>query len=203
MRHGETPWNRQGRVMGRQPVELDAGGRTQVQDAVELARVLQPDLIVTSPLIRARQSAEIIAAGLGGVQVVDEPQIEEVRYGSWEGMTYHQLIEDPAYIDYRKAPLETPMPGGESILDVQKRGVEAVKRQIAANSGKRLLFVSHGDIIRTVLCHFIALDLKYFHRIRVDNATFFGLEISDDFAEVKFLNLLPDPRRAFVAPFKK
>jgi hypothetical protein len=37
----------------------------------------------------------------------------------------------------------------------------------------------------------------------VDNATFFGLEISDDFAEVKFLNLLPDPRRAFVAPFKK
>src|SRR6266478_8149111 len=203
MRHGETPWNRQGRVMGRQPIELDESGRAQIEAAIPLAKTLQLDLVATSPLIRARQSAEIIANGIGGVPIIEEPQIEEVRYGRWEGMTYHQLIDDPEYLAYRKAPLETQMPGGESIYDVQKRGVEAVKRVIAANQLKRVLFVSHGDIIRTIISYFAGLDLKFFNRIRVDNGTFFGLEIIEDFAEVKFMNLIADPGRVFKEPFKK
>ncbi len=79
----------------------------------------------------------------------------------------------------------------------------AVDTAVTAHRGKRILFISHGDIIRTVLCHYMVLDLRHFHRLRVDNATFFGVEISDDFAEVKFLNLLPDPSRAFRSPFPK
>src|SRR5207245_9545642 len=82
MRHGETPWNREGRVMGRNPVELDSHGRAQVASMVDFVRALKPDLIVTSPLVRARQSAEIIAAGLGGgVPIREDPQIAEVEYG--------------------------------------------------------------------------------------------------------------------------
>jgi len=201
MRHGETEWNRQGRVMGRNPIELDQRGRAQVESALSLARMLKPDLIVTSPLVRARQSAEIIARGLGGLEVVDEPQLEEVRYGSWEGMTFPELIVDESYLKYREEPLGNLTPGGESIYDVQRRGVEAVSGAIAANHGRRVLFVSHGDIIRTVLCHFMGLSLEYFRRIRIDNAAFSAVQISDRFAELKFLNLLPDPGRAFVSPF--
>jgi broad specificity phosphatase PhoE len=116
-------------------------------------------------------------------------------------MTYHELIEDEHYVRYRKAPLEHPTPGGETIPEVQARGVAAVTRIIEANTGRRVLFVSHGDIIRTLLCHFMGLELKYFHRIRVDNATFSALQINGNFAELKFLNLMPDPGRAFVSPF--
>jgi hypothetical protein len=47
----------------------------------------------------------------------------------------------------------------------------------------------------------MGLDLKFFHRIRIDNATFSGLQINGNFAEVKFLNLMPDPGRAFISPF--
>ncbi len=118
-------------------------------------------------------------------------------------MTYHQLVKDERYIAYRKAPLESATPGGETIRQVQQRGVAAVDAAVTAHRGKRILFISHGDIIRTVLCHYLVLDLRHFHRLRVDNATFFGVEISDDFAEVKFLNLLPDPSRAFRSPFPK
>ncbi len=202
-RHGETAWNREGRVMGRQPVELDELGRAQVESSLPLARMLKPDLILSSPLVRARQSAEILAAGLGGIEIVDEPLLEEVRYGKWEGMTYHELINDESYIEYRKAPLENLTPGGETIGQVQARGVSAVKQALVWNSGRRLLLVSHGDIIRTVLCHFMGLELRHFHRIRVDNSAFFGIEVSDDFAEIKFSNLLPDPSRAFLPPFKE
>jgi broad specificity phosphatase PhoE len=201
MRHGETAWNREGRVMGRNPIELDEHGRLQVQAAIPFARQINPELIVTSPLARARQSAEIIAAGLRGIAVTEDPQLSEVLYGRWEGMVYDDLVKDPDYEHYRDRPLDTPTPGGETIAQVQSRGVEAVLRAIGANRSRRILFVSHGDIIRTVLCHFMRLELEHFRRIRVDNATFSALQLIGDFAEVKFLNLLPDPNRAFVAPF--
>ncbi|MFZ1886966.1 MAG: histidine phosphatase family protein [Candidatus Binataceae bacterium] len=201
MRHGETSWNRSGRVMGRNPIELDAEGRAQVERAVPFARELAIDLIVSSPLPRARQSAEIIAAGIGSIAVSEDPELSEVQYGRWEGMVFDDLIKDPEYVHYRERPLDHPTPGGETILHVQTRGVEAISRAIGANPGKRILFVSHGDIIRTVLTHFMGLDLAQFRRLRIDNATFSGFQLAGDFAEIKFLNLLPDPGRAFVAPF--
>ncbi|HZC46789.1 MAG TPA: histidine phosphatase family protein [Candidatus Acidoferrum sp.] len=201
MRHGETAWNREGRVMGRNPVELDEDGRAQVAASIPFARLMKPELIVTSPLPRARQSAEIIAAGVGGVPIAEDPQLSEVQYGRWEGMVYDDLVEDADYLNYREHPLDAPTPGGETIAQVQSRGVEAVRRAIADNSGSRILFVSHGDIIRTVCCHFMRLELAHFRRIRVDNAAFSAFQLMGDFAELKFLNLLPDPDRAFVAPF--
>ena len=79
--------------------------------------------------------------------------------------------------------------------------MRAVRRAIEAHPEKRILFVSHGDIIRTILCQCIGVELKYFRRLRVDNATFSAIQIVGDFAEVKFVNLLPDPDRAFATPF--
>jgi len=202
MRHGETPWNREGRVMGRNPVELDDAGRRQVESAIPLARTLAPDVIVSSPLVRARQSAQIISHAIGIATIAEDPRLSEVEYGSWEGMVYEDLIKDAHYIHYRERPLDEPTPGGETMYDVQTRGVDAVRHALAANPGKRVLFVSHGDIIRTVLCHFMKLPLENFRRIRIDNATFFGIQVAGDFAEIKFLNLCADPARAFVSPFK-
>ena len=202
MRHGETPWNREGRVMGKSPIELDEAGRRQVESAIPLARELAPNLIVSSPLARARQSAEIIGHGVGIAEIIEDPRLSEVEYGRWEGMVYDDLLRDEHYIHYRERPLDEPTPGGETMYDVQARGVDAVRHTIAANRGKRVLFVSHGDIIRTVLCHFMRLGLENFRRIRIDNATFFGIQIAGDFAEIKFLNLTSDPARVFQSPFK-
>jgi broad specificity phosphatase PhoE len=189
--------------MGRNPVPLNDRGRSQVEAAARFAQTIRPDLIVTSPLVRARQSAEIMAAGLGGnITVLEEPDIAEVLYGRWEGIVYHDLIQDPYYVEYRKSPIEHPTPGGETIPQVQERGVAAVTRILRANHGKRVLFVSHGDIIRTVLCHFLRMELAHFHRLRIDNASISTVQISGRFAELKFLNLLPNPGQAFVAPFE-
>jgi broad specificity phosphatase PhoE len=202
-RHGETAWNREGRVMGRQPVELDERGLMQVRAAVPLAQMLAPEVILTSPLRRARQTAEILASGLGDIEIVEEPQLEEVRYGKWEGMTFQELVRDEDYVRYRQAPLARPTPGGETICDVQTRGFQAVSRALERYPGRRLLVVSHGDIIRTVLCRYMKLNVEYFHRLRIDNVSFSAVEVSGDFAEVKFLNLLAgtDVERVFAPPF--
>jgi phosphoserine phosphatase len=201
VRHGETAWNCEGRVMGNNPVELNDRGRAQVEAVAQLLCSIKPTLIVTSPLVRARQSAEIIANRFDRVEIIEEPQIAEVQYGRWEGMTYPELISDSDYLSYRQSPLDTLAPGGETVRGVQRRGVEAVNRFLSANSDCRVVFVSHGDIIRTVLCHLIGLELDHFHRIRIDNATLSAVQVAGKFAELKFLNLLPDPGRAFVSPF--
>ena len=183
-------------------LELDEAGRRQVASAIPLARELAPNLIVSSPLSRARQSAEIIGEGVGIPEIVEDPRLSEVEYGRWEGMVYDDLLRDAHYIHYRERPLDEPTPGGETMYDVQARGVDAVRHTIAANRGKRVLFVSHGDIIRTVLCHFMRLGLENFRHIRIDNATFFGIQIAGEFAEIKFLNLTSDPARVFQSPFR-
>jgi broad specificity phosphatase PhoE len=201
MRHGETDWNREGRVMGRNPIGLNERGRGQVEAAARFARTIKPDLIVTSPLVRARETAEIMSAGLGGIAIVEEEAIAEVLYGRWEGMVYHDLIEDPYYTEYRKSPVDKPTPGGETMPQVQARGVEAVMRVLRENTDLRIMLVSHGDIIRTVLCHFLGMELSYFHRLRVDNASLSTIQLSGNFAELKFSNLMAEPAQAFVAPF--
>jgi phosphoserine phosphatase len=201
MRHGETVWNREGRVMGTRPVRLSDEGRIQIRAAAMLAKAFRPELIVTSPLVRARESASILAAELEGVTVLEDERLQEVRYGHWEGMTYDKLLQDEHYRRYREEPLELPTPGGEKISEVQQRGVAALTETVAANHGKRILFMSHGDIIRTILCHFMNLRLQNFRRLRVDNGALSAVDIAGDFAEVKFVNLLPDPGRIFAAPF--
>src|ERR1035437_1624165 len=78
MRHGETAWNREGRVMGRNPIELDERGRAQVQASIPFARIIKPDLIVTSPLARPREAGEKIPAGGGRHPVSQGPPPAEV-----------------------------------------------------------------------------------------------------------------------------
>jgi len=202
MRHGETDWNREGRVMGRNPVPLSAEGRVQVEAAAEFARGLKLDLIVTSPLVRARESAAIVAESLGGIELIEDERLSEVEYGRWEGMSFRDLLHDAFYLEYKEHPVTMATPGGETLAQAQARGLAAVHDAMKANHGRRVLFVSHGDIIRTVVCHFMRLELAHFRRLRVDNATFSALELADSFAEVKFINLLPDPARAFIAPFR-
>lgn len=202
MRHGETPWNREGRVMGRREVGLDEQGRAQVRAACCLLKGVRPRLIFTSPLRRAHESAELVAASLGGMAVVADSRLVEVAYGYWEGMTYDQLLHDEQYLDYRRRPLDFAPPGGETIYDVQARGLAAVNAAVGRAEGGSVLVVSHGDIIRTVLCHFAGMALGEFRRLRVDNASLSAVGVREGTAEVKFLNLLADAGRALAGnPF--
>src|SRR6202051_1728045 len=105
-------------------------------------------------------------------------------------MTYEDLIVDEDYLLYREEPILSSTPGGECIGEVQARGVAAGMRTLGAADGQRVLFVSHGDIIRTVLSHFLAMELRHFRRIRVDNAALSAVQVAGELAEVKLLHIL-------------
>lgn len=193
LRHGETAWNRERRIMGRRPVPLSERGRAQLAALVPHLTSLGIEHVFTSPLPRARATADLVAASLGGVSVVEEPGLTEVDYADWEGKTFPELVGDPTYHEFRKDPLGTPFPGGgESLYQVRDRVFAAMGRVTAAADGRPAVVVSHGDPLRLVLCGCLAMDVAELRRIRVDNGALSAIELTGDWAEVKFLNMRPD-----------
>jgi broad specificity phosphatase PhoE len=192
MRHGETAWNRERRIMGDLDVPLTEEGRAQCAAAAELLATFAIDRIVTSPLARAAESAAIVAERLR-LPTSSDPRLVEVRFGSWQGMTYAEVADDPRYHAYAADPVSNLTPGGESAILVQERGLESLA---TIRAGETVLFVTHGDIIRTMLCHFLATPLGEYRRLRTDNCGLSAVAIGQGMPEVKFLNVLADPKRA-------
>jgi broad specificity phosphatase PhoE len=175
MRHGETDWNRQGRVMGTEDVPLNDDGRAQCLRTADLLGRFGVDSIVSSPLARAVESAQLIAERLA-LEVAEDPDLVEVRFGGWQGLTYNEVLRDPHYARYYDNPATVPTPGGETLADVQTRGLAALGRD---RVGRRTLFVSHGDIIRAMICHYLAIPLGKYRRVRVDNCGLTAVVIAD------------------------
>jgi broad specificity phosphatase PhoE len=193
VRHGETEWNRQRRVMGALDVPLSPTGRSQCEKLAKLLGGFGVDRIVSSPLARAAESAAVLADALG-LGVEQDENLSEVRFGRWQGQTYEEVVRDPDYHRFIADPVHTRTPGGETIAQVQQRGLMALGR---ARDGERTVFVSHGDIIRATLCHFLAIPVAEFRRLRVDNSSVSAVVHSKERLEVKFINVLPDPERAW------
>jgi len=192
MRHGETAWNRQARLMGDLDIPLTPEGRAQCDDAARMLEAFAIDRIVASPLVRAAESARIVAAHLG-IAVTSDARLIEVRFGEWQGKTYEEVASDPRYHAYAADPVTHPTPGGETVASVQRRGLEGLK---SLRAGECVLFVTHGDIIRTLLCHFLATPLSEYRRIRTDNCGLSAIAVGRGAPEVKFVNVLADQRRA-------
>jgi broad specificity phosphatase PhoE len=193
LRHGETEWNRERRIMGRRPVPLSERGRAQLAKLAPHLVGLGIARVFTSPLPRARASAELIAASLGDVPIVADEGLTEVHYADWEGRTFADLRDDPAFRAFLADPLRTPFPGGgESLLEVRDRVFAAMARVAASAAGAPAVVVSHGDPLRLVLCGCLAMDVAQLRRIRVDNGALSAIELTGDWAEVKFVNMRPD-----------
>jgi broad specificity phosphatase PhoE len=179
--------------MGNAEVPLSRRGRAQCELAATVIRGFGVQRIVSSPLVRAAETAEILARALE-LPVSFDADLEEVRFGRWQGLTYDEIRQDPDFHAFMADPLTQPTPGGETILDVQRRGVAGLGR---VGGGERVLFVSHGDIIRSALCHFLAIPVTEFRRVRVDNCGMSAVTLRGGQAEVKFVNMLADPDRAW------
>ncbi|MBG6107011.1 histidine phosphatase family protein [Frigoribacterium sp. CG_9.8] len=142
IRHGQTEWNRQLRLQGSSDIPLNDTGREQARHAVDALTGTRWDAVVSSPLSRARETAQIIADGLGITLGPSYDLLAERHYGDAEGATAEDIAAnwpDHAY------------PGLESLDSVVARGIAALDR-IADDYGDRnVVIVCHGTIIRCTL----------------------------------------------------
>jgi len=144
VRHGQSTWNVEGRLQGQTShPELTDVGRAQAQTAADLLaeRVTGTVAVVSSDLVRARQSADIIAAALG-VTVVDDPDLREQSVGDLEGRLTTALDATPA-ADGDAHISEVRWGGGESLEDVHLRLAAPITRALTA-SHDHVIWVTHG-----------------------------------------------------------
>ncbi|EPR75639.1 putative broad substrate specificity phosphatase [Leifsonia rubra CMS 76R] len=143
VRHGETDWNRERRVQGSTDIPLNETGREQAANTDRLLARRHWDGIFTSPLSRARQTAEIIAAEVGLSAPIAVPALVERNYGEAEGRTGTEL--DALY------PGNINVPGRESRDSVVTRVVPALVELAEAHHGEFIIVVVHGGVIASVL----------------------------------------------------
>lgn len=142
IRHGQTDWNREGLLQGSSDIPLNDTGREQARDAFMTLGSRPWDVVVSSPLRRARETAQIIADGLGIPLGPAYDALVERDYGDLEGTPSAAAIERWPHRDY---------PGAESLDSVATRGAAALDRIAADNPGAAVLVVCHGTIIRYTL----------------------------------------------------
>jgi probable phosphoglycerate mutase len=178
-----------GRVLaGRRPgVHLSPEGRDQAERlAARLAR--EPLAIVqTSPLERARETAEPIAARLGLVPEV-QPALNEIDFGAWTGQGFDGLGDDPAWRRWNAARGLARPPGGETMLAVQARMRDHIEGLRLAHPDGHVALVSHCDVIRATLLLYLGLSVDAYDRIAVDPASVSTVAVGDWGARVLSLN---------------
>lgn len=173
---------------GRMPgVHLSSKG---IEEAKQLAKDLEHihiDRIYSSPLERTRETAEHIAS-LKKMRVDILDDILEINFGEWSGKTFDELKQLDEWKRFNYFRLNTRIPGGENILDVQARVVKAVEKAVKENAGKTIVFVSHGDPIRSAICYYTGISLDLMSRIKIFTGSVSILNIHDWDCELQCLN---------------
>ena len=155
IRHGETEYNRQGIVQGRGvDMPLNETGFAQALALANRFRGEPIDAVISSPLRRAFQTAERVAEALNVGDIKTDPDLEEMSWGVFEGQPQSDT-QTTAFEEMKRrwhnGEHDYRVPEGESLREVQSRGVQAIERILTEFSGHRVLVIAHGRFLRILL----------------------------------------------------
>lgn len=164
VRHGETPWNREGRYQGRSDIPLSDVGQVQVRALGQRLAHIPISLAISSPLSRTRGTAEAILAGRDVELETDEALIE-ISHGQWEGQLASDIEISHAEMfgTWRSRPdRDVPAgPGAETLGDVEERAWPVLVRTCARlGANETALLVAHDAVIRVLLCRVLGLPIS-------------------------------------------
>lgn len=180
-RHGETPWNAEGRYQGQIDIPLSPTGEGQARALGARLADVRIDRAIASPLTRARTTAEFALGDARKAQLGTDAGLLEIAHGEWEGLLASEIRErDPERLrDWREAPETVQMPGagGESLQQVLDRAWPAFERATAGlGDGDTLLIVAHDAVNRVLLCRILGIPLNRLWTFRQAPATLNLLE---------------------------
>lgn len=174
VRHGETEWNRQQQFQGQIDIPLNDNGKQQAQQAAEFLKDIQIDSAVTSPLLRPKETAEIILQFHPDVTLQLNDRLKEIAHGLWEGKFESEIEQEfPGMLQqWKNAPETVQMPEGENLQDIWNRSIpawQAIVRSIPPNT--TCLVVGHDAINKAVMCHLFGLGPEHFWNFKQGNGS--------------------------------
>ncbi|HBK47157.1 MAG TPA: histidine phosphatase family protein [Xanthomonadaceae bacterium] len=190
-RHGETPWNAEGRYQGQIDIPLSPLGESQARALGERLKDVQIARAVASPLARAQSTARLALGPARESMLQTDADIQEIAHGEWEGLLASEIHDkDPARLRaWREEPDTVLMPGGESlrqVLDRSWRGL--VRAGEGLGPADTLLVVAHDAVNRVVLCKVLGIPLSRLWTFRQAPTTLNLLE-GDDVESLEVVRL--------------
>ncbi|NMB35578.1 MAG: histidine phosphatase family protein [Firmicutes bacterium] len=191
VRHGETDWNRQMRVQGREDVPLNDRGREQARRLSRRLGRKSISAIFSSPLSRARETAEIIAANHNLIPETVSG-LAEIDFGDWEGKIYGEMDEREraAVTQWLSDPTLHSIPGGETLQQFQKRLEDCYKKLLDNHAAGNMAIVTHAGAIKVLVAGIMEASLAKIPRLRLMTASL-SIILYDDWGN-PYLELFND-----------
>jgi broad specificity phosphatase PhoE len=176
--------------MGDQPIPLNRTGERQAYSCAEVLSRTPLAGIFTSPVLRALQTAEILRRSQE-IPLQTLPGLREIGVGDWINRYWKDFVDDPARQQWYSRPDQARPSGGETLREIQRRAVAAVEQAIDGAQDMPYVFVSHGDVIRAILAHYMLLDLMILRQVNIDHVSVSGLDVTRHETRLLFLNYRP------------
>jgi alpha-ribazole phosphatase len=190
VRHGQVNGYENFPIYGHTDVDLTDTGILQMQQVAERLRLIDINAIYASDLTRAITSSRIISR-YHDVPLYFLPELREMHFGDWEGLTLAEIQEKfPEELKRRKTNLlDFQAPGkGESITDFSTRITDCLKQIRAKQNGKDIAIVVHGGVNRIILCQALGLDLSHMFVIQQDYGCLNIIDYYPDSTLVRLVN---------------
>lgn len=187
LRHGETEGNVKGSYSGITDTPLTELGKQQAVDAHLRFEDIKFDVVVSSPLSRALDTARVFT----DTKILTNEGLKEMNFGLFEGMTYDEIQEK--YPEEAKKWAGTTkgytFPEGESLNSFYDRVIKVYQDIIENNQVENLLIVAHSGVIKSILAEEISEGFDHFWKFKIDNCKVAIVEYSDDYKYLTALNI--------------
>lgn len=172
IRHAVNDFVKTGRLAGWTPgVHLNDEGKAQAEALGKRLAHVALDQLYASPLERTMETAEAVRQHHPRLTIRQHENIGEVRYGDWEGKHIAMLTMRKMWRVVQEYPSRASFPNGETMRGVQVRAVNAIEDLVAKHPRETVAVVSHADLIKMVLAHYLGMHLDNFQRIEVSPAS--------------------------------
>jgi broad specificity phosphatase PhoE len=174
-----------GRLQG---FSLGPAGKAQAARLAQRMTREKIDAIYTSPRERTRETAEVVASVCGLRTPTAVEELDEVDFGSWSGQTFDTLNADEHWLRWNTVRSHVRTPGGESMLDVQRRVLLLIEELGHRNGDKRLALISHADVIKAAVSWILGLPIDAWPKFDISPASITTVTMGDWGAKVVTLN---------------
>lgn len=189
VRHGQTSWNDLGMYQGHTDIPLNQIGLEQAAKAGQRLKNEKVAAIYSSDLLRAKQTAEIIARG-HNLPVIIMPEFREINFGIWEGKTFKDIEElYPEMLKiWKTKPQDLKIPEGETFPEMLKRAWKGLKILLARHKDETVIIVAHGGTIAALLCNILDMSLDNLWKVRQGNTGITVVEFEEDKGRLTLFN---------------
>jgi probable phosphoglycerate mutase len=172
IRHGQTLWNQQRRLQGQEDSALTSEGLKQAESLAERLSSIKFDVIYASDLGRTMLTARIVSAKLDGQQLYPDTRLRERNFGIFHGLNWEEIMKrfpEEGRME-KENNAEYVIPEGESRQQVLERSILFLEDILLKHQGKRILAITHGGIISSLVRHVLNIPINFPRRFYLPNA---------------------------------